>query len=69
MCETFVSKIFVCAMPFVLLLVVLQWDVIVLDDCVSRCLCYGCFSDVSVLYVCVYNVCLLDIYPRCLCIR
>ena len=35
----------------------------------ARCPNYGCISGVSVLYVCVYNVCLQDIYPRCLCIR
>ena len=35
----------------------------------ARCLCYGCISGLSVLYVCVYNVSLQDIYPRCLCIR
>ena len=53
------------------------------SGCVSRisalyeCLfrmsdCYvfvmGACRGLSVLYVCVYNVCLQDIYPRCLCI-
>ena len=60
--EILVSKMFVCAMPYVLVPVVLQWDVIVLDDCVP-----GVFVMV-VLYDCVHNICLQDIYPRCLCI-
>ena len=68
MCEILVSKMFVCAMPYVLVPVVLQWDVIVLDDCLPDVFVMGA-SRVSFLYVCVYNVCLQDIYPRCLCIR
>ena len=61
--EILVSKMFVCAMPYVLVPVVFQWDVIVLDDCVP-----GVFVMV-VLYDSVHNVCLQDIYRRCLCIR
>ena len=60
--EILVSNMFVCAMPYVLVPVVLQWDVIVLDDCVP------CVFVMVVLYDGVHNVCLQDIYPRCLCI-
>ena len=60
---------FVCAMPYVLGPVVFQWDVIVLDDCVPDVFVVGSFRGCLFLYVCVYNVCLQDIYPRCLCIR
>ena len=34
---------FVCAMPYVLVPVVLQWDVIVLDDCVPDVFVMGAF--------------------------
>ena len=53
----------------VLLPVVLQLRCNCLRWLCARCLCYGFISGVSVLYVRVYNVCLQDIYPRCLCIR
>ena len=69
MCEILVSKIFVCAMPYVLVPVVLQWDVIVLDDCVPDVFVMGacggwlfCMS-VCIIYVCriyILDVCVFD---------
>ena len=43
MCEILVSKMFVCAMPYVLVPVVLQWDVMFLDDCVPDVFVMGAF--------------------------
>ena len=69
MCDILVSKKFVCAMPYFLVPVVLQWDVIVLDDCVPgvfvmsafrRCLFCMC---VCIMYVCriyILDVCVFD---------
>ena len=69
MCEVLVSKMFVCAMPYVLVPVVLQWDVIVLDDCVPDVFvmdsfrgCQFCMS-VCIMYVCriyILDVCEID---------
>ena len=69
MCEILVSKMFVCAMPYVLVPVVLQWDVIFLDDCVPDVFVmvafWGCLFCVSVyiMYVCmiyILDVCVFD---------
>ena len=58
MSEILVSKMFdVCAMPYVLVPVVLQWDIIVLDDHVSDVFvigaCRGCvfYMSVCIMYV------------------
>ena len=61
MCEILVSKMFVCAMPYVLVPVVLQWDVIVLDDCVPDVFVVDVFWGVFGLYFCLYNVCLQEL--------
>ena len=69
MCEILVSKMFVCAMPYVLVPVVLQWDVIVLDDCVPDVFVMGAFwgcrfcVSVSIMYVCriyILDICVFD---------
>ena len=69
MCDILVSKMFVCAMPYVLVPVVLQSDVIVLDDCVPGVFlmgalrgCLFCMS-VCIMYVCriyILDVCVFD---------
>ena len=69
MCEILVSKMFVCAMPYVLVPVVLQWDVIVLDDGVPDVFvmlafqgCLFCMS-VYIMSVCrtyILDVCVFD---------
>ena len=69
MCEVLVPKMFVCAMPYVLVPVVLQWDIIVLDDCVPDVFvmdsfrgCLFCMS-VCIMYVCriyIQDVCVID---------
>ena len=69
MCEILVYKMFVCAMPFFPSFDCFTMKCHCLRWLCARCLCYRCMSGVSVLYVCVYNICLQDIYPRCLCIR
>ena len=53
MCEIPVSKMFVCAMPYVLMPVVLQLDVIVLDDCVPDVFLWMYFGGVCSLCLCV----------------
>ena len=68
-CDILVFKMFVCTMPHDLVPIVLQSDVIVLDECVPGVFLMGAFWGLSGPYVCVYNVCLQDIYPRYLCIR
>ena len=82
MCEILVSKMFVCAMPYVLVPVVLQWDVIVLDDCVPDVFvmgaCRGCLFCMSVcimyvlriyiLLVCVFDDCVAVVGVRHLCV-
>ena len=69
MCEVLVSKMFVCAKSYVLVPVVLQWDVIVLDDCVADVFvmgaCRGCLfcMSVCIMYVCriyILDVCVFD---------
>ena len=69
MCKIIVSKMFVCAMPYVLVPGVLQWYVIVLDDCVPDVFvmgaCRGCLfcMSVCIMYVCriyILDVCLFD---------
>ena len=66
MCEIRVSKMFVCAMPYVLVPVVLQWDVIVLDDCVPDVFVMaefpGCLFYMS---VCIMPVCKIYILDVC----
>ena len=58
MCEILVSKMFVCAMPYVLVPVVLQWEVIVLDDCVPDVFVMGAFSGcLFYVSVCIMSVC------------
>ena len=60
---------FVCAMPYVLVPVVLQWDVIVLDDCgpdvfvISAFLGFMFCMSVCIMYVCriyILDVCVFD---------
>ena len=69
MSEILVSKMFVCAMPYVLMPIVLQWDVIVLNDCVPDVFvmgaCRGCLfcRSVCIMYVCriyILDVCVFD---------
>ena len=43
LCDILVFKMFVCAMPYVLVPVVLQSDVIVLDECVPDVFVMGAF--------------------------
>ena len=71
MCEILVSKMVVCAMPYVLVPVVFQWDVIVLDDCVPDVFVMGAFRgcmfcmSVYTMYVCriyILDVCVFDHY-------
>ena len=66
MCEILVSKMFVCAMPYVLVRVVLQLDVIVLNDCVPDVFVVdgfrGCLFCMS---VCIMSVCRIDILDVC----
>ena len=68
-CEILVSKMFVCAMPYFLVPVVLQWDVIVLDDCLPDVFVMGAFRgclfcmSVSIMYVFrlyILDVCVFD---------
>ena len=68
-CEILVSKMFVCATPYALVPVGLQWDVIVLDDCVPGVFVMGalrrCLFSMSVciMYVCriyILDVCVFD---------
>ena len=67
MCEILVSKMFVCAMRYVLVRVVLQWDVIVLDDCVPDVFVMGAFPGcMFCMSVCIMNVC--RIYSLNLCV-
>ena len=66
MCEIPVSKMFVCAMPYVLVPVVLQWDVIVLDDCVPGVFVMGAFRGFLVcMSVCITYVCRIYILDVC----
>ena len=53
LCDILVSKMFVCAMPYVLVPVVLQSDVIVLDDCVPDLFVMGAFWGVCSVCLCV----------------
>ena len=59
MCEILVSKIVVCAMPYVLVPVFLRWDVIDLDDCVPEIFVMGAFRgclfciSVSIMFFCL----------------
>ena len=66
MCEILVSKMFVCAMPYVLVPVVSQWDFIVLDDGVPDVFVMlafqGCLFCMS---VCIMSVCRIDILDVC----
>ena len=65
---------FVCAMPYVLVAVVLQWDVIVLDDCVEDVLvmgsCRGCLfcMSVCIMYVCRINILDVCVFDDCLAV-
>ena len=52
---------FVCAMPYVLVPVVLQLDVNGLDDCVPDVFVVDVFWGVFGLYFCLYNVCLQEL--------
>ena len=66
MCEILVSKMFVCAMPYVLVPVVLQWDVIVLDDCVPDVFVMGAFQGcLFYIYVCILSDCRTYILDVC----
>ena len=66
MCEILVSKMFVCAMPYVLVHVFLQWDVIVLDDCVPDVFVMGAFQGcLFCMSVCIVSVCRIDILDVC----
>ena len=69
MCEILESKMFVCAMPYVLVPGVLQRDVIVLDDCVPDVFVMGAFRgcrfcvSVCIMFVCrryILDVCVFD---------
>ena len=66
MCEIRVSKMFVCAMRYVLVPVALQCVVIVLDDCVPdvfvMCAFRGCLFFMS---VCIMSVCRIYILDVC----
>ena len=59
MCEILVSKIVVCAMPYVLVPVFLRRDVIDLDDCVPEIFVMGAFRgclfciSVSIMFFCL----------------
>ena len=74
MCEYLVSKMFMCAMPYVLVAVVLQWDVIVLDDCVEDVFfmgsCRGCLfcMSVCIMYVCRINILDVCVFYDCLAV-
>ena len=82
MCEILVSKMFVCAMPYVLVPVVLQWDVIILDDCVPDVFVMGAFPGclfymsmcimpvrrIYILDVCVFDDCVAVLGMRHLCL-
>ena len=66
MCEFRVSKMFVCAMPYVLVPVVLQWDVIVLDDCVPDVFVIGAFPGcLFYMSLCIMPVCRIYILDVC----
>ena len=66
MCEILVSKMFVCAMPYVLVPVFLQWDVIVLDDCVPDVFVMGAFRGcLFCMSVCIMYVCMIYILDVC----
>ena len=66
MCEILVSKMFVCAMPYVLVLVVLQWDVIILDDCVPDVFVMGAFPGcLFYMSLCIMPVCRIYILDVC----
>ena len=74
MCEVLVSKMFVCAMPYVLVPVVLQWDVIVLDDCVPDVFvmgaCRGCMfcMSVCIMYVCRIYILDVSVFDDCVAV-
>ena len=66
MWEILVSKMFVCAMPYVLVPVVLQWDVIVLDDGVPDVFVMGAFQGCLLcMSVFIMSVCMIDILDVC----
>ena len=66
MCEIPVSKMFVCAMPYVLMPVVLQLDVIVLDNCVPDVFVMGAFRGcLFYMSVCIMSVCRIYILGVC----
>ena len=66
MWEILVSKMFVCAMPYVLVPVVLQWDVIVLDDGVPDVFVMGAFQGCLLcMSVFIMSVCRIDILDVC----
>ena len=78
MCEILVSKMFVCAMPFVLGPVVLQWHVIVLDDCVPDVFvmgafrgCLFCMSEwiMSVCRIYILDVCVFVDWVAVVCVH
>ena len=67
LCEILVSKMFVCALPYVIVPVVLQWDVIVLDDCVPGVFVMGAFQGcLFCMSVCIMYVSRIYILDACL---
>ena len=66
MCEILVSKMYVCAMRYVLVPVVLQWDVIVLYDGVPDVFVMGAFQGCLLcMSVFIISVCRIDILDVC----
>ena len=60
------AQMFVCAMPYVLVPVVLQWDVIVLDNCVPDFFVMGAFRGcLFCMSVCIMYVCMIYILDVC----
>ena len=82
MCEIRVSKMFVCAMRYVLVPVALQCDVILLDDCVPDVFVMGAFRGclfcmsvcimsvrrIYILDVCVFDDCVAVLGVQHLCV-
>ena len=65
------SKMFVCTMPYVLVPVVLQSDVIVLNDCVPDVFVMGAFRgclfciSVCIMYVCRIYILDIRVFDDC----